>query len=91
MQKSNRKRDPIPEEFGNIEEASKFWDDHDLTDYEDVWHEVNFKVGAKRTPGTTVEIEPSIADEVAERARAEKTSIDKLVNRVLKDFLRRAA
>ncbi len=91
MQKNNRKRDPIPEEFGNIEEAAKFWDDHDLTDYEDIWHEVNFKVGLKRNARTTVEIEPGIADEVAERARAEKMSIDKLVNRVLREFLRRAA
>jgi hypothetical protein len=91
MQKSNRERDPVPEEFANIEEAARFWDDHDLTDYEDVWHEVNFKVNVSRTQGPTVELEPAIADEVAKRARAEKTSIDRLVNRVLRDFLGRAA
>ncbi len=91
MQKSNRKRDPIPEEFGNVEEAARFWDEHDLSDYEDVWREVNFKVNARRVNGHTVELEPGVADEFAKRARAEKTSVDKLVNRVLRDFLGRAA
>jgi hypothetical protein len=91
MEKSSRKRDPIPSEFGNIEEAARFWDDHDLTDYEDVWHQLNFKIDVRRTQGLAVELEPGIADEFAERARAEKTSLDRLVNRVLKDFLGRAA
>ncbi len=86
MQKSNRKRDPVPEEFANVEEAARFWDSHDLTDYEDVWHQVNIAVRVKRK-GHTVELEPGIANEYSKRARAERTSLDALVNRVLRDCL----
>lgn len=91
MQKNNRKREPIPDQFASIEEAAEFWDTHDLTDYEDVWHHVDFKVKLRRKSHLQVELEPQIANEFAKRARAKKMRLDALVNRVLKDYLRRAA
>ncbi|MEW5829702.1 MAG: hypothetical protein AB1846_12485 [Chloroflexota bacterium] len=37
-------RDPIPEHFNGIEDAGEFWDEHDLTDYEDIMRETYFTV-----------------------------------------------
>jgi hypothetical protein len=36
------KRDPIPDHFSSIEEASEFWDSHDLADYWDLTSEAHF-------------------------------------------------
>ena len=88
MPKNNKKRDPIPNEFATIVQAAEFWETHDLTDYEDVWREVDFKVQFKRT---RVELEPKIAQEFAKRARKKKMRLDQFVNRVLQDYLKRAA
>jgi hypothetical protein len=37
-------RDPIPLHFASVEEAAEFWDNHDLADYWDLTHEVEFDV-----------------------------------------------
>jgi hypothetical protein len=91
MPRNNRKRDPIPDEFASIEEAAEFWDTHDLTDYEDIWHEVDFRVDLKRQRHPRVELDPRIANEFAKRARAKRMTLAALVNRVLKDYLKTRA
>lgn len=91
MPKNNKKRDPIPEQFESVDQAAAFWETHDLTDYEDVWHQVDFKVNLRRNPSLQVKIDPQIATEFAKRARAKRTRLDTLVNRVLKDYLKHAA
>ena len=88
--KNINKPKPIPP-FKTLDEEAEFWDTHDLTDYEDIWHQVDFKVDLKRRPGLQVALDPLIASEFAKRARAKKTRLDKLVNRVLRDYLSRAA
>ena len=40
-------RDPLPEEFSNIEEAAAFWDTHSLADYEDLQKDVEFEVNLR--------------------------------------------
>ncbi len=90
MPKNNRKRDPIPEQFASVEQAAEFWDTHDLTDYEDVWREVDFKVKSKPRQGLQVKLGPKIANEIAKRAKAKSMRLDALVNQVLKDYLKRA-
>ncbi len=90
MPRSNRKRAQVPEQFATIDEAAEFWETHDLTDYEDIWHEVDFHVNLKRTASPSVELEPQIADEFAKRARAKKMSLDAFVNQVLKEYLKSA-
>ena len=37
-------RDPLPDEFNSLEEAGKFWDTHDTTDYEDLMEDVSFEI-----------------------------------------------
>lgn len=87
MERNKAHRDPLPEEFRTIEQAAEFWDTHDLTDYEDVWKEVNFEVNVKPSPETSVKLEPQVAKQRAARARAQKVSLQDLTNRVLKEYL----
>ncbi len=47
MAKSKKKRDPLPEQFANAEEAGEFWDNHSGADYEDYMQPANFEVDLK--------------------------------------------
>lgn len=91
MPRNNKKRDPVPDEFESIEKAAEFWETHDLTDYEDIWQNVSFKVNLKKSQRSKVELDPLVADEFTKRARAKRVSLNTLVNRVLKDYINRAA
>ncbi len=91
MPRNNQKRDPIPEQFTTIQEAAELWETHDLTDYEDIWHEVDFHVNLNPPSAPRIELEPQIADEFAKRARAKRMSLDAFINQVLKEYLKRAA
>lgn len=87
MVRNKAHRDPAPVEFRTIEEAAEFWDTHDLTDYEDVWQEVNFEVNLKPSREPSIELDPRVAKQLAARARAQKVSLQDLTNRVLKEYL----
>jgi CopG antitoxin of type II toxin-antitoxin system len=87
MARNNRKRDPIPGNFATVQEAAEFWDTHDLTDYEDIWQEVDFHVNLNRPPSPRIELEPEIANEFAKRARAKKMTLESYVNRTLREYL----
>jgi hypothetical protein len=43
----NDKIDLLPDEFQTIEEAAKFWDSHNLSDYEEYQKDVEFEVYLK--------------------------------------------
>jgi len=42
--KSPRRREPLPEHFGSLEEAGAFWDTHDSADYETSMRNVKMRV-----------------------------------------------
>jgi CopG antitoxin of type II toxin-antitoxin system len=44
MEKSSKKRDPVPPHFKSLEEAAEFWDNHDLADYWNLTREAHFEV-----------------------------------------------
>jgi hypothetical protein len=44
MRENKTKHDPIPKNFKSVEDASDFWDSHDLSDYLDSTKEVQFEV-----------------------------------------------
>ena len=46
--KVKKQRDPLPEQFDNLEEAVDFWDTHSLADYEDSWKDVQCEIDIKR-------------------------------------------
>jgi hypothetical protein len=79
MRKNNKKRDPIPEHFENIEEAAEFWDSHDLADYWDLTKEVEFEVDLQRRLYLTA-LEPELAKKLTECARKLGVSTETLIN-----------
>jgi hypothetical protein len=48
MKNTNKKIDPLPDEFSSEEEAGEFWDTHSITDYEEYLEPVEFKADIKR-------------------------------------------
>ena len=79
MRRSNKKREPIPSHFQNIEEAAEFWDSHDLTDYWDLTREAHFEVDIQRRVFLTA-LEPGLAKKLMEYARKEGVSTETLIN-----------
>ncbi len=71
--------DPIPEEFGSIEEAADFWDTHDLTDYEEYLKPADFTVDIQRR-SFLVSLEPEIARQLTRVAASRGVSGETLVN-----------
>lgn len=86
MQKGKRKKEPIPEEFRSIEEASNFWDTHDIADYWDETKEVKFEVEVPKE-SCYVALEKEIAREVLEVAKEKHVSVETLINLWLKEKL----
>lgn len=90
MPENKRNRDPIPEDFGSIEQAADFWDTHDLTDYEDFWQPVQIQVRLDPTR-LSVRLDPQVAQQIVVQAEAKHVSPDVFVNRILKDYLEKQA
>ena len=87
MAGKSRVKEPLPEEFETIEAAGEFWDIHSLADYWDQTREVNFEVDLKRRIHL-VPLEKSLAEQLAERARAQGLSTETLVNLWLAEKLK---
>lgn len=79
-------REPIPEEFGSIAEASEFWDTHSLADYWDLTREVEFEVDLGESV-QLVAVEKTLLERLAERARKQGLSTQTLVNLYLSEKL----
>ena len=48
MTHTNRRIDPLPDEFASAEEAAAFWDTHSLTDYEEFLEPVELEAHIER-------------------------------------------
>ena len=62
----------------SIQELAKFWDTHDLTDFEDELEEVPEPVFVRRTP-IEVSLEPREANAVERMAKAKGVSREELI------------
>jgi len=73
----------------SIEELSRFWDTHDLTDFEDQLEEVRAPVFERRK-GSTVEVAltPKEAHVLSQLAQSEGVEETKLVRRWVREQLR---
>lgn len=84
MPKSKITRDPIPEEFKNIEESAEFWDTHSLADYEDLQKDVYFEINLK-TAKNYFAIEKELSDSIDKLARLKGVLPETQVNLWLKE------
>ncbi len=79
MAKSKKNLDPIPEDFKSIRELQEFWDTHSVADYDDLFQDVEFEVDLRgRT--NLVAVEPTLMEELVQRAHELGVSTETLVN-----------
>jgi len=78
------KRESLPEEFKNIEEAAKFWDTHSLADYEDLQIDTEFEVELKSEKNYFA-VEKELSDNIDKLAHIKGVLPETLVNLWLKE------
>jgi uncharacterized phage-like protein YoqJ len=81
------KKDFIPETFASYEEAAEFWDEHDLTDYEDMLKRVEFEVEITKYP-QSVDLDEDVAKKLYEVAKWNDLPVQILVNKWIRARLR---
>jgi len=72
------KREKIPE-FMSLEEFQDFWDNHDLTEFEDKLKEVSISVDLKRSKNL-VTIDPEILKRIRKTAAQKGLKTESLIN-----------
>jgi hypothetical protein len=78
--------DPIPEKFSSYEEAAKFWDTHDTTDYPDAFHDVDV-VTKFRARQFEIEIDGDVAQALRTQARRKGITVSRLASDLLRQKL----
>lgn len=86
MKSTNEKKDQLPEEFSSYEEAGKFWDAHDSTDYLEYMTPVEVDVRLDRRH-FEIDVDEEIVKALEERAHSEHISASKLANELLRKEL----
>lgn len=82
---NKKKIDPIPEEFDSYEEAAKFWDTHDTTEYSQA-HPVKV-VSEFRGRRYEIEIDPGVADALRKQAKLKGVTPSHLASELLRQRL----
>jgi len=84
MKRYKNKIDAIPNHFDTINEASEFWDSHDLGDYWDQTKEVHFEVEIEYEKNYYA-LEKEISEKIEEIAKSRGVSAETMVNLWLKE------
>lgn len=77
--KVKKQRDPLPEQFNNLEDAVEFWDTHSLADYEECWKDVQCEIDIKRRT-YQISLDSGLYQKLRRVARARGVSAETLVN-----------
>ena len=87
--KPKMKRDPIPENFRTLEEFWEFWDTHSTVDYPEFLKPV--KVSVRLAKGAKVlRVADDLVSSLRRRARRQGLTLEALVNRWIRERLRKA-
>ncbi len=87
MKQTKRKSSKLPR-TDSIEELAKFWDAHDLADFESELEEVSEPVFARRS-AIKLDLEPNEAEVVARMAKAKGISQEELIRSWVREKLTR--
>lgn len=87
MQNTDRKIEPLPEEFGSDQEAADFWDTHSITDYEQFLEPVDLDVDIRRRH-FEIEVDEESFIALRETAKKEQKPVKQLASEILKRRLR---
>jgi predicted DNA binding CopG/RHH family protein len=83
----SRKKDiePLPEEFGSLEEAAEFWGSHDTMDYAEAFSEQTLEVqGELHRRHWEVEVDEDLIPALRDRASKTGVSIQRMVSELLR-------
>ncbi len=69
MPNSDKRVDPIPDEFASYEDAAEFWDTHDTTDYPAIFQTVEVEDAVLQGRRYEVEIDEDVIQVLREKAR----------------------
>jgi hypothetical protein len=83
MKNTKDKRDEIPENFASEEDAGRFWDTHDSTEYLDHMEPVDADVRLERRH-FEIEVDADVVDALRRRATAEHVAASSLANNLLR-------
>ena len=85
-----RRRDPLPENFGSLEEFWTFWDTHSTADYEDLMDEAAVHVNLRSTK-VYCAVAKDIVTQVRAQALRQGVSTETLINLWLREKATEAA
>ncbi len=89
MKSTDKKPDPLPENFGSEDEASEFWDTHCITDYEDFLDPVNLEVDLCRQH-FEIEVDEEAFLALRSTASKRRKSVKQIASEILKEKLEAA-
>jgi len=84
MSNKEKQVDPIPDNFASYEEAAKFWDTHDTTDYADSFETVPVHADLKRRH-FEVEVDEDLIKVLSIQAHERGIAVSRLVNEMLRE------
>ena len=79
-----RQRDPLPENFGSLEEFWAFWDTHSTRDYEDLMEDVDVQMDI-RSSKVYCAVAKDIVAQLRAQARRQGVSTETLINLWLRE------
>ena len=77
--KQATQRDPLPEDFGSLEEFLAFWDSHSTADYEDQMEDVGVDIDIHSSK-VYCAVAKDLLAQLRTRARQEGVSTETLIN-----------
>ena len=90
MSNTDDSRDDIPEEFATEEEAGRFWDTHDSSEYLDDMDPVEADVRLARRH-FEIEVDAEVVEALRKRATMEHVAASRLANDLLRKELTKCA
>jgi hypothetical protein len=87
MRNADKHIDPLPDEFGSLEEAAEFWDTHSVTDYEEFMEPVDVDVDIQRRH-FEIEVDEESFRALREVAKKERKPVKQIASEILKQRLR---
>jgi hypothetical protein len=85
--RSKKSIDPLSEEFASYDEAARFWDNHDTTDYPGAFRTVKV-VSELRNRHYEIPIAPDVVRALRARARRKRVTLGHLASDLLRQRLR---
>jgi len=91
MRSKRKKIKSIPHEFTSYEDAAEFWEIHDTTEYDEIFHTVKNVHTEFRRRHYEIELDEDVAKIVKEEANKLGVSISYLVSEILRRQLSHVA